>query len=82
MPRTYLKKDVYYVTYPRRLYLLQAFVTFQKYSMKINSCDFQRLIEISDKIDVGPLEPLKNLFWKQCLAINQMCRECQWTGNY
>ena len=50
--------------------------------MKINSCDFQRLIEISDKIDVGPLEPLKNLFWKQCLAINQMCRECQWTGNY
>ena len=42
--------------------------------------DFCKVIEISNKIDVGPLETLKkwNVFWEQCIAINQVCHECQW----
>ena len=39
------------------------------------SCDFRRVTEIFDKMGVGPLEALKkgNVFWEQCLAINQVC---------
>ena len=36
-------------------HLLQVFVIFQKYSTKMTSCYFRRIIMISDKIDVGPL---------------------------
>ena len=45
------------------------------------SCDFRRVVEISDEIDVGPLDTLKkwNVFWEQCIAINQVCHEYQWT---
>ena len=37
------------------------------------SCDFRRLITISDKIDVGPWETLKkwNVLWEHCIDINQ-----------
>ena len=40
-----------------------------------------KVITISDKIDVGPLETLKKwkVFWgKQCIDINQVCHEYQW----
>ena len=39
------------------------------------SWDFRRVTEIFDKVGVGPLEALKkgNVFWEQCLAINQVC---------
>ena len=40
-------------------HLSQVFVIFQKYPTKMVSCDFGRVTEISDKIDVGPLETLK-----------------------
>ena len=45
------------------------------------SCDFHRVIEISDKIDVRPLETLKkwNVFRDQCIAIKQVCHEYQLT---
>ena len=44
------------------------------------SCDLRRVITISDKIDGGPLEILKkNVFWEQCMDINQVCHEYQWT---
>ena len=61
-------------------HLLQVFVIFQKYPTKIISCNFRKIIIISDKIDVGPLETLKklNVFWEQCIDINQICHECQW----
>ena len=39
------------------------------------SCDFHRVITISDKIDVGPLETIKKL---NILKISQVCHECQW----
>ena len=39
------------------------------------SCDFCRVITISDKIDAGPLETLKKL---NILKINQACHEYQW----
>ena len=43
------------------------------------SCDFRRVITISHKIDVGPLETLKKwkVFWEQYIAINQVCHEYQ-----
>ena len=43
-------------------------------------CDFRRVITISDKIDVGPLETLKklNVFWDQCIDINHVCYVHQW----
>ena len=43
------------------------------------SCDLCRVTEIFDKIDVGPLETLKkqNVFWEQCIVINQVCHEYQ-----
>ena len=44
------------------------------------SCDFRRVIIISDKIDVGLLETPKksNVFWELCIDINQVCHEYQW----
>ena len=44
------------------------------------SCDFRRVITISDKIDVGQVETLKkwNVFWEQCININQVCHDYQW----
>ena len=61
-------------------HLLQVFVIFQKYPTKIISCNFRKIIIISDKIDVGPLETLKklNVFWEQSIDINQICHEYQW----
>ena len=41
-------------------YLSQVIVIFQKYPTKIVSYDFRRVTEVSDKIDVEPLETLKN----------------------
>ena len=40
-------------------------------------CDFLRVTEIFDNVSVAPLEALKkgNVFWEQCLAINQVCHE-------
>ena len=37
------------------------------------SCDFRRVIRISDKIVVGPLETLKkwSVFWEHCIDINK-----------
>ena len=48
------------------------------------SCDFRRVTEIFDKIDVGPLETLKkwNVFWVQCMVINQVCHELQLVDVY
>ena len=40
-------------------HLSQVFLVFQKYVTKIISCDFRRLITISDKEDVGPSETFK-----------------------
>ena len=61
-------------------HLWQAFVIFQKYPTERFSCDFFRVITIFDKIDVGPLETLKkwNVFWEQCIDINQVFHENQW----
>ena len=55
--------------------LSQVFLVFQKYVTKMISCDFRRVITISDKIDVGPSETLKkwNVLWEQCININQVC---------
>ena len=54
-------------------HLSQVFLVFQKYVTKMISCNFRRLITISDKIDVGPSETLKkwNVLWEQCIDINQ-----------
>ena len=38
-------------------------------------CDFRRVITISDKTDVGPLEALKKL---NILKISQVCHEYHW----
>ena len=56
-------------------HLSQVFLAFQKYFTKMISCDFRRLITISDKIHVGPSETLKkwNVLWEQCTDINQVC---------
>ena len=40
-------------------HLSEVFVIFLKYPTKTVLCDFRRVIKISDKIDVGPLEILK-----------------------
>ena len=40
--------------------LSQVFLVFQKYVTKMTWCDFRRVITISDKIDVGPSEILRN----------------------
>ena len=46
------------------------------------SCDFPRVIKISDKIDVGPLETLEkwSVFWEQWTDINQVCNGYQWAN--
>ena len=46
----------------------------------VSICDFHKVITISDKIDVVPLETLKkwSVFWEQCIEINQVCNEYQW----
>ena len=48
-----------------------------KYPTKMVPCDFRRVVEISDKIDVGPLETLNkcNVFWELPVAINQISVE-------
>ena len=58
-------------------HLLQVFVIFQKYLTIMVSCDFRRITEILDKIDMGPLETPKkwNVFWEQWIFINQVCHE-------
>ena len=40
-------------------HLSEVFVIFLKYPTKTVLCNFRRVIKISDKIDVGPLEILK-----------------------
>ena len=60
-----LKKDIYSVTSQK--YFLKVFVTFQKYPTKLVSCDIRRVIELSDKIDVGLSKTLKK--WNVYLLI-------------
>ena len=54
-------------------HLSQVFLVFQKYNTKMISCDFRRLITISDKIEVGSPETLKkwNVSWERCIDVNQ-----------
>ena len=73
MSQKHLKKGVFFVTSLRSIKqiskkivsklsqnnLALVFVTFQKYPMKMVVCNLRRVIEISDKTDVGPLETLK-----------------------
>ena len=56
-------------------HLSQVFLVFQKYVTKMISCDFRRVITISDKIDMGPSETRRkwNVLWEQCIDINQVC---------
>ena len=79
--QAYLKKDVFSVTSLRcPKTFLACILVFQKYPKKLTLCDFRRVITISDKTDVEPLETLKklNVFWEQCIDINQVCHEYQW----
>ena len=73
--RTYLSKRCLFreVSETSQKHLSQVFLVFQKYVTKMISCNFRRLITISDKIDVGPSETLKkwNVLWEQCIDINQ-----------
>ena len=43
-------------------------------------CDFARVITISDKTDLEPLETLKkwSIFWEEFIDINQFSHEYQW----
>ena len=52
---------------------LASIFGFPKICHNLISCDFRRLIAISDKIDVGPSETLKkwNVLWEHCIDINQ-----------
>ena len=52
------QKDIY-LRYISQKYLLQVFVTFQKYLTKMVSCDVPKVIEIADEIDIRPLKMLK-----------------------
>ena len=65
-------------------HLTRVVAIFQKCPTKLILCEFHRVITISDKIDVGPLETLKkwNVFWEQCVDINQVYHEHQWAGIY
>ena len=57
-------------------HLSQVFLVFAKIRhTKMISCDFRRVITISDKIDVGSSETLRkwNVLWEQCIDINQAC---------
>ena len=67
------QKDIY-LRYISQKYLLQVFVTFQKYLTKTVSCDVPKVIEIADEIDMRPLKMLKKrkVFWKQCIVNNQV----------
>ena len=58
---------------------LASICDFSKIPHRMVSCDLCRVTEIFDKIDVGPLETLKkrNVFWEQCIVINQVCHEYQ-----
>ena len=55
---------------------LAGICDFSKIPHKMVSCDFRRVTEIFDKIDVRPLETLKkwNVFW-ECMVINQVYHE-------
>ena len=66
------------ITWTSQKHLPQVFVGSQKYPTKTISCDFHKVITISDKIDRGPLETLKKCFWEQCVDISQVCHEYQW----
>ena len=75
--RAYLKKDVFSVTCLRRLKNISCkYLWFIK---NIRRYDFRRVIIISNKIDLGPLETLTKwiVFWEQCIDISQVCREYQ-----
>ena len=63
-------------------HLLEVFVVSQKHPTKVISCDFGRVIRISNNIDRAPLEALKklNVFWEQCMAINQVCHKHHWAN--
>ena len=80
MSRTYFKKVFRDISETSQKYLSQVFVMFQKFPTKMVSCDFRRVTKIFDKIDAGSLETLKkwNVFWEQCIAINQVCHEHRW----
>ena len=72
--RAYLRKDVFSVKSPRRLKNISLkYFWFFKNTSQMISCDFRRVITISDKIDVGPSETLRkwNVLWEQCIDINQ-----------
>ena len=74
--RAYLRKDVFSVTSPRRLKNISLkYFWFFKNTSQMISCDFRRVITISDKIDVRPSETLRkwNILWEQCVDINQVC---------
>ena len=57
--------------------LSKVFVVFQKYPTKMISCDFRRVITISDKIDPLETQEMKR-FLGAVLDINQVCHEYQW----
>ena len=65
-----------WATAPQICIFLDVSETSKKYLSQIPHKNgfawFAGVIEISDKIDVRPLETLKkwNVFWKQCIAIN------------
>ena len=69
------KKMSFFVASLRRLKnISRKYFWFFKNISQI-SCDFRRVITISDKIDVGPSETLWkwNVLWEQCIDINQVC---------
>ena len=77
-----LKKDCLFrdVSETAQKHLSQVFVIFQKYPTEMILCHFPRVITISVKINMGPLEALKkwNIFLEQCIDINQLCHGYQW----
>ena len=50
------------------------------YTAKLVSCDFRKVIAISDKLEVVSLETLKkwNVFWEQFIDISHACHEYLW----
>ena len=63
----------------KRCLLCDASETSQKHLSQVFVI-LCRVITISDKTDVGPLRKFKklNVFWEQCIDINEVCREHQW----
>ena len=59
---------------------LASIFGFPKICHNLISCDFRRLIAISDKIDVGPSETLKKwiVLWEQCIDI----KSAKWADIY